>query len=88
MLIVDGEVAGWYAPAGSPSPEPAFFDHPPTSWTAPGAVELEGRMIGPVWELMSGNPDQVAADVAALFPGRGGRASCRRACTASASTRW
>lgn len=67
-LIVDGEVAGWFAPEGTPAPDESFFDSPPTIPDRTGAVELEGRMIGPVWELMSGNPDQVAADVAALFP--------------------
>jgi UDP-N-acetylglucosamine diphosphorylase / glucose-1-phosphate thymidylyltransferase / UDP-N-acetylgalactosamine diphosphorylase / glucosamine-1-phosphate N-acetyltransferase / galactosamine-1-phosphate N-acetyltransferase len=68
-VIVDGEVAGWFAPEGTPAPEAGFFSDPPTILDRTGAVELEGRMIGPVWELMSGNPDQVAADVAALFPG-------------------
>jgi len=70
-LIVDGEVAGWFAPEGTPAPEPEFFAHPPMILDRTGAVELEGRMIGPVWELMSGNPGQVAADVAALFPDAG-----------------
>jgi UDP-N-acetylglucosamine diphosphorylase / glucose-1-phosphate thymidylyltransferase / UDP-N-acetylgalactosamine diphosphorylase / glucosamine-1-phosphate N-acetyltransferase / galactosamine-1-phosphate N-acetyltransferase len=65
---VGGEVAGWFAPAGTPSPRPEFFECPPTILDRTGAVELEGRMIGPVWELMSGNPAQVAADVAGLFP--------------------
>jgi UDP-N-acetylglucosamine diphosphorylase/glucosamine-1-phosphate N-acetyltransferase len=70
-VIVDGEVAGWFAPGGTPAPGPEFFDTPPTLLDRTGAVELEGRMIGPVWELMSGNPDQVAADVAGLFPDAG-----------------
>ena len=51
---------GDHIPAGAPSPWPEFFDSPPTILDRTGAVELEGRMIGPVWELMSGNPDQVA----------------------------
>jgi hypothetical protein len=33
-----------------------------------GAVEVEGRLLEAVWELMSGTPAQVAVDVAALFP--------------------
>jgi UDP-N-acetylglucosamine diphosphorylase/glucosamine-1-phosphate N-acetyltransferase len=67
-LIVGGEVAGWFAPAGTPAPSTSFFESPTTVLDRTGAVELEGRMIGPVWELMSGNPAQVAMDVAALFP--------------------
>lgn len=67
-LIVDGEVAGWFAPDGTSAPSASFFDCPPTILDRTGAVELEGRMIGPVWELVSGTPDQVTADVAGLFP--------------------
>ena len=74
VVIVGGEVAGWFAPDGTPAPGPEFFDSPPTILDRTGAVELEGRMIGPVWELMSGNPDQVALDVAALFPDAGAAA--------------
>ncbi len=70
-LIVNGEVAGWFAPDGTAAPGPDFFEHPPTILDRTGAVELEGRMIGPVWELMSGNPGQVSIDVAALFPDAG-----------------
>ena len=68
VLIVGGEVAGWFAPEGTPAPEPGFFECPPTILDRTGAVELDGRMIGPVWELMSGNAEQVTADVDALFP--------------------
>jgi UDP-N-acetylglucosamine diphosphorylase/glucosamine-1-phosphate N-acetyltransferase len=67
-LIVDGEVAGWFAPEGTPAPGPEFFDSPPTILDRTGAVELEGRMIGPVWELMSGNPAQLSIDIASRFP--------------------
>jgi UDP-N-acetylglucosamine diphosphorylase/glucosamine-1-phosphate N-acetyltransferase len=67
-VIVGGEVAGWFAPDGTPAPSAEFFEHPPTILDRTGAVELEGRMIGPVWELMSGNPAQLTADITALFP--------------------
>src|SRR5829696_5250215 len=70
-VIIDGEVAGWFSPDGTPAPGPEFFDSPPTILDRTGAVELEGRMVGPVWELMSGNPGQVSIDVAALFPDAG-----------------
>ena len=67
-ILVGGEVAGWFAPAGSDAPDASFFSEPPTLVDRTGAVELEGRMVGPVWELMSGSGAQVAADVAGLFP--------------------
>jgi UDP-N-acetylglucosamine diphosphorylase / glucose-1-phosphate thymidylyltransferase / UDP-N-acetylgalactosamine diphosphorylase / glucosamine-1-phosphate N-acetyltransferase / galactosamine-1-phosphate N-acetyltransferase len=68
-VLVDGEVAGWYAPEGTEPPGPDFFASPPSMVDRTGAVELEGRVVVEVWELMSGTPAQVAADVAALFPG-------------------
>lgn len=67
-LLVDGEVAGWFAPEGTPAPGPDFFASPPATTDRTGAVELEGRMIGSVWELMSANGEQLRIDVAALFP--------------------
>ncbi|HWK89337.1 MAG TPA: putative sugar nucleotidyl transferase, partial [Longimicrobium sp.] len=68
-LIVDGEVCGWFAPAGLPTPDTGFFACPPTVVDRTGAVELEGRMIGPVWELMTASFDQITLDVQALHPG-------------------
>ena len=67
-VLVDGEVAGWFAPEGTPAPDPDFFASPPSMVDRTGAVELEGRMVQQVWELMSDTPAQVAEDVAALFP--------------------
>ncbi|HEX5727367.1 MAG TPA: putative sugar nucleotidyl transferase [Longimicrobiaceae bacterium] len=66
---VGGEVAGWFAPSGSPAPDAAFFAEP--GGGGDSAVELPGTMLRHVWELMSGSGEQVAADVAALFPGAG-----------------
>ncbi|HEU0014812.1 MAG TPA: putative sugar nucleotidyl transferase [Longimicrobium sp.] len=67
-LVVGGEVCGWFAPAGTPAPPASFFESPPTVVDRTGAVELEGRMIGPVWELMTGCFEQITADVHALHP--------------------
>lgn len=71
-VLVDGEVAGWFAPAGTEAPDPSFFACPPATVDRTGAVELEGRMVAAVWELMSGTPGQVRADVEALFPAPAG----------------
>jgi UDP-N-acetylglucosamine diphosphorylase/glucosamine-1-phosphate N-acetyltransferase len=67
-VLVNGEVAGWFAPDGTPGPDARFFDAPPSMLDRTGAVELAGRMIGPVWELMSGNGDQLTTDIRSLFP--------------------
>ena len=69
-LIVGDEVVGWYAPAGTPAPSPDFFASPGGMLDRTGAVVLEGRVLGPVWELMSLNPPQITEDVAGLFPDR------------------
>ena len=67
-VTVGGQVAGWFAPAGTSAPPAEFFDSPEAARDRGDAVELGGRLLGPMWELMSGTPDQVTEDVAALFP--------------------
>ena len=67
-VLVNGEVAGWFAPDGTPGPDARFLDAPASLLDRTGAVELAGRMIGPVWELMSGNGDQLTTDIQSLFP--------------------
>jgi UDP-N-acetylglucosamine diphosphorylase/glucosamine-1-phosphate N-acetyltransferase len=67
-VLVDGTVVGWYAPPGIPAPGAAFFAEPPTLVDRTGAVELPGKVLTRVWELMSGNAAQVADDVFGLFP--------------------
>jgi len=67
-VLIGSEVVGWFAPAGTPAPDAEFFDAPGGLVDRTGAVVLPGRTVGPAWELMSLTPDQVAEDVAALFP--------------------
>jgi UDP-N-acetylglucosamine diphosphorylase/glucosamine-1-phosphate N-acetyltransferase len=63
-LRIGETIVGWFAPAGS--------DHAPVNLLgAPGdgsAPELRGRVLTHLWELVSGNPDQITADIAALHP--------------------
>lgn len=67
-LLVGTEAVGWFAPAGTPAPSPEFLSSPAASLDRTGAVELPGRIMENVWDLMIGNPDRITADVAALFP--------------------
>jgi UDP-N-acetylglucosamine diphosphorylase / glucose-1-phosphate thymidylyltransferase / UDP-N-acetylgalactosamine diphosphorylase / glucosamine-1-phosphate N-acetyltransferase / galactosamine-1-phosphate N-acetyltransferase len=69
-LLIGTQVVGWYAPAGTQPPPRAWFEAPESHLDRTGAVELPGRTLAHVWELMSGNGDQVVEDVAALFPDR------------------
>jgi UDP-N-acetylglucosamine diphosphorylase/glucosamine-1-phosphate N-acetyltransferase len=63
VVHVGGEPAGVYVPPGETAPDD--IEH-----IAPGAgeVALPGRMLRHVWELMSGGPHQVEADVSAAAP--------------------
>ncbi|HET7321360.1 MAG TPA: putative sugar nucleotidyl transferase, partial [Longimicrobiaceae bacterium] len=65
-VTVGGAVAGWFAPAGS-EPPAGFLDHPQRAEGEPVA-ELPGRILEHVWELVTGNPEQLQLDIAALHP--------------------
>lgn len=68
LILVGGEAAGWFAPAGSPAPSADFFDDP--AHNAPPAPELDigGFLLERVWHLVTRNAEQVERDIAALFP--------------------
>jgi UDP-N-acetylglucosamine diphosphorylase/glucosamine-1-phosphate N-acetyltransferase len=63
-IRIGGTLAGWFSPAGR--------DHAPVERLGgPAGAEatgISGRVLERVWELVSGNPDQIAIDVAALHP--------------------
>ena len=64
-VFVGGEPAGVYVPAGVPAPDlEALAD----GRDGDERVDLPGRMLRHVWELMTGGPHQVVADVAAAAP--------------------
>lgn len=68
VVLVGGEVVGWFAPDGAPAPDADFFLEPGRVLDRTGAVQLEGTSVGRVWELMSRTPAQITEDVAGLFP--------------------
>lgn len=67
-VLVGDEVMGWYAPAGTPAPDAEWFTEPGRHLDRTGAVQLPGRTLRHVWELMSEGFGQVTEDVAGLFP--------------------
>ena len=67
-LLVGDEVVGWFSPAGTEPPDADFFAEPGQVVDRTGAVALPGKVLGRIWELMSGNAAQVADDVAGVFP--------------------
>lgn len=60
------ETVGWFAPPGAPAPRPEFFLRP--NGGRDGGSALAGAVLREVWELMTGTPEQIGRDVAALFP--------------------
>ncbi|CAN5727898.1 MAG: hypothetical protein H0W11_03545 [Gemmatimonadetes bacterium] len=66
-IHVGAETVGWFAPSGSPAPPPDFFLHPGAVSDAV-VLELPGRTLRHVWELVLENPEQISRDIRALFP--------------------
>ncbi|HEX6940180.1 MAG TPA: putative sugar nucleotidyl transferase [Longimicrobiales bacterium] len=67
-ILVGGEVAGWFAPAGSAPPPRGFFDDPARHAPDAPDIALDGFLLDRVWQLVTRNAEQVARDIAALFP--------------------
>lgn len=62
-LYVEGRVAGWIVPAGAAGPSPDRI-----AALQPGdgvRLDLPGRLLERPWHLMAGNPERIAADIAA-----------------------
>jgi len=66
-LLLEGEIVGWILPPGDPSPPWELFLNPAP---LPGSisVEVSGRMLGAVWDLMDQNADQLREDIPRHFP--------------------
>jgi UDP-N-acetylglucosamine diphosphorylase/glucosamine-1-phosphate N-acetyltransferase len=64
-VYVGSEPAGVYVPAGVGAPDVDALAGGPDG---DERVDLPGRMLRHVWELMAGGPHQVTADVAAAAP--------------------
>jgi UDP-N-acetylglucosamine diphosphorylase / glucose-1-phosphate thymidylyltransferase / UDP-N-acetylgalactosamine diphosphorylase / glucosamine-1-phosphate N-acetyltransferase / galactosamine-1-phosphate N-acetyltransferase len=60
VLRAGDEVVGWFAPAGAPTPAPGWFEQPDAN--AEQEVDLEGRVLTNVWDLVAANPAQIELD--------------------------
>jgi UDP-N-acetylglucosamine diphosphorylase / glucose-1-phosphate thymidylyltransferase / UDP-N-acetylgalactosamine diphosphorylase / glucosamine-1-phosphate N-acetyltransferase / galactosamine-1-phosphate N-acetyltransferase len=63
-----GRVVGWYSPAGDDPPGAGFLRDPGRQGSGGGGADVPGRLLEHVWELISGNPEQIGVDVRARFP--------------------
>ncbi len=71
LIEMGDEIVGWYAPGGTPAPAPGFFDSPQSAprESADGRpIELPGKVLRNVWDLVSQNPGQITTDISALYP--------------------
>ena len=67
-ITIAGETVGWLVPAGDNGPSNDALLNPADADASGAAVELPGRVLRRVWELMLDTPEQITEDVAALFP--------------------
>ncbi|MFO7892945.1 MAG: putative sugar nucleotidyl transferase [Longimicrobiales bacterium] len=64
LLVADGRVVGCRLAPGAPPPDAGFFLDPDTAAPDLPRHEIEGRLLEHVWELMAGNADRLARDLA------------------------
>ncbi len=62
-VAMNGHMIGWFSPDGAPPPTPEWLRGAATE-TAAAVLELRGRVLEHVWQLVLENPDQIARDVA------------------------
>jgi len=67
VLITEGDVVGCYVPMDEPTPPAGWFETPEAiaGWDS---LPVQGRTLGPVWELVAGSPAQTTADIEAMRP--------------------
>jgi len=73
-MVIDGEVVGWYVPAGEAPPSTEELKEPDAASEAGGSgaadpLELQGSVLDWPWSLVDRNGDRIARDTAALHPG-------------------
>ncbi len=68
ILTIGGEVVGWVLPHGTDSPDESDLLNPGGSTMDLPQVEIPGRTLLNIWDLMAGSGEQVCSDVPILFP--------------------
>jgi len=69
-VVVGGEPAGWFVPSGETAPDPELLGSPDGGGPGP-VLELPGSMLRHPWDLISRNPDRLAADLSERWGGDG-----------------
>ena len=68
VLTVQGQIVGWVLPPGKDSPEESDLLNPDGFDMGLPQIEIPGRVLSNIWDLVAGNGEQVCSDVTALFP--------------------
>ena len=68
VLTIQGQIVGWILPDGTDPPGENDLLNPDDSAVGLPRVEIPGRVLPNVWDLMAGNGEQVRSDVPVLFP--------------------
>ena len=68
VLLIQGQIVGWILPPGTDPPDADDLLRPSGSALDLPRVEIQGRILTNIWDLMSGNGEQVRSDVPVLFP--------------------
>ena len=68
VLTVQGQIVGWVLPPGTNSPEENDLLDPDGFDMGLPQVEIPGRVLSNIWDLVVGNGEQVSSDVPVLFP--------------------
>ena len=68
ILTMEGQIVGWVLPPGAASPDENDLLKPDGSAMDFPEVEIPGRVLSNIWDLMAGSGDRVSSDVPVLFP--------------------
>ena len=68
VLTIQGQIVGWILPDGTDAPSESDILNPDDSATDLPRVEIRGRVLSDIWDLVAGNGDQVCSDVSVVFP--------------------
>lgn len=68
VLIMQGQIVGWILPPGTDPPDEDDLLNPNDSAMGFPQIELAGRLLANIWDLMAGNGQQLCSDVSSLYP--------------------
>ena len=68
VLTIQEQIVGWVLPDGTDPPDENDMLSPDDSGMGLPQVEIPGRVLPNIWDMIAGNGEQVCSDVPVLFP--------------------